>query len=139
MSDRMHATCVAMDDNAVLILGASGAGKSSLGLSLMALGGVLVSDDQTVLSAQSGALIASCPDPLFGLIEARNVGMLRVPTAPPCAVTLVVDMDHTETDRLPVARTITLAGIDLPLLYRVNGPQFASAIAMILKFGYHPV
>ncbi|MFQ5437976.1 MAG: HPr kinase/phosphorylase, partial [Paracoccaceae bacterium] len=45
----VHAGAVAFDRRAVLILGPSGSGKSSLALELMSRGASLVSDDRTIL------------------------------------------------------------------------------------------
>ena len=67
----LHATAVAVDGRAALILGASGAGKSSLALQLMALGAVLVADDRTVVQRDGSHIVADVPDTLRGLIEAR--------------------------------------------------------------------
>ena len=50
----MHASCVSYENHAVLILGPSGIGKSSLALQLMALGAVLVADDKTCLRKIEG-------------------------------------------------------------------------------------
>ena len=66
----VHASCVACDGAGVLILGASGAGKSGLALNLMALGAALVADDRVVLSREGDVVLAACPLPLRGLIEA---------------------------------------------------------------------
>jgi len=47
----IHATCVALDGKAVLIQGASGRGKSALGLMLLGMGCVLVADDRVTIHA----------------------------------------------------------------------------------------
>ena len=51
MSDEtnIHASCVAMGGHGVLLLGASGAGKSDLALRLIDEGAQLVADDRTLL------------------------------------------------------------------------------------------
>ncbi|MEY3906493.1 MAG: hypothetical protein RIR59_1316, partial [Pseudomonadota bacterium] len=41
----LHGTCIAIKDQGVLILGASGAGKSDLALRLIDRGAALVGDD----------------------------------------------------------------------------------------------
>ena len=87
----LHASCVALDGRGVLILGRSGAGKSSLALELMALGARLVADDRTVLHADDGAPVASCPPAILGKIEARGVGILAADPSP------VDDLDRQET------------------------------------------
>lgn len=119
----------------VLITGASGSGKSALALALMALGARLVADDRVVLHARNGALIATCPAPLAGLIEARGVGLLRAEALPEARIALVVDLDRHETDRLPHPRQEAVAGVSLPCLHKVDGPYFPAAILQYLKAG----
>ena len=64
----LHGTCVAWGDDAALIIGASGRGKSALALQLMALGCVLVADDRVVVQADGARLRASCPPAIVGLL-----------------------------------------------------------------------
>lgn len=134
--ETLHATCVTLQGQAVVIQGASGAGKSALGLALMALGCALIADDRVHLTVQDGKVIARCPPALAGLIEARGLGILRAHHEPQARVALVVDLDRSETERLPPQRRLTLLGRDLPLIYRVDAPQFAPAILQILKAGW---
>jgi HPr kinase/phosphorylase len=134
--ESLHATCVAVDGRGLLILGPSGAGKSSLALRLIALGAALVSDDQTRVTPVGGRLEASCPNPdLFGMIEARGVGLLRVPAAPVADVQLVVDLGRPETERLPQRRTVTIAGIPLALVLHVQKDHFPDALMLYLRHG----
>lgn len=133
--DTRHATCVAWDGQAVLITGASGAGKSGLGLALLALGCTLVADDRVHLTADDG-LWAHCPDTITGLIEARGVGILNAHYDKHARVVLAVDLDRYETERLPQRRFFTVLGCDVPLIYKVDAPHFAPAIVQILKAGW---
>ena len=68
---------LAVAGRGLLILGPSGAGKSALALQIMALGGQLVADDRVELTRQGDEVIARCPAPLRGLIEARGLGLGR--------------------------------------------------------------
>ncbi|MBK0327706.1 HPr kinase/phosphatase C-terminal domain-containing protein [Rhodobacteraceae bacterium F11138] len=135
--DIRHASCVALNGRGCLILGASGSGKSSLALSLMALGAMLVSDDRVALHRTPSAVIASAPPQLGGLVEARGVGLLRCEFLGQVAVDVVVDMNRAETARYPDQRCIDVLGLDLPLLYRVDAPHFAPALAQFLRCGRH--
>ena len=54
----IHARCVAIGGQGVLILGDSGAGKSDLALRLIDGGARLVADDRTELYVARGALCA---------------------------------------------------------------------------------
>ena len=131
----IHASCVALGDVGVLILGASGSGKSALSLQLMSLGASLVSDDRTVLDLVDGEILASPPATIAGLIEARGVGVLYAHHIGSVPVRLVVDLNLTETQRLPVARTTRLLEKELPCLHKVEGPHFPAAILQYLKGG----
>lgn len=119
----------------MLILGASGSGKSALALALMALGADLVADDQTCLSRSGDHVVASCPDAVSGMIEARFVGLLRAKAAGTTKLRLVVDLDQPETDRLPPFRTMSVLGADIALLHNVAQPHFPAAIRQYLLHG----
>lgn len=131
----LHASCVAVDGKGLLIFGRSGSGKSSLALQLIALGAGLVSDDQTIVSARDGELIAAPPTPIAGTIEARYLGLLSCPVVGSAAIALAVDLDQTETERLPPFRQIGLAGLECALAYFVPAPHFAAALYCYLRYG----
>jgi HPr kinase/phosphorylase len=130
-----HSSCVSYGASAVLILGKSGAGKSALALQLMALGGVLVADDQTILTSGEAGVIATCPVSTIGQIEARGVGILKADSQDSAFVRLVVDLDKKEENRLPNYREIDLLDHRIPLLHLAKGTHFPAAIIQILKGG----
>lgn len=131
----MHASCVALQGCAVLILGASGSGKSSLALELMSRGAALVADDRVILTREGSRLIARAPETLSGMIEARGVGLLGAAPAGPQPVHLVVDLDQTEENRLPPHRSTNLLGLSLTLLHNTDTAAFAAAILQYLREG----
>ena len=131
----LHASCVALDGKGVLICGASGSGKSSLALRLMALGARLVADDRTDLRRDGGRLLASAPGSISGLIEARGVGLLRAEPEAFAPVVLVVDRDATETQRLPRLHRRDILSVTLPVLHKIEAPHFPAAILQYLKAG----
>ena len=57
----VHASCVALDGNGVLLRGPSGSGKSDLALRLIDGGAVLVADDQVALTVEGEKILASAP------------------------------------------------------------------------------
>jgi len=130
---RLHASCVALDGRGLLILGKSGSGKSRLALELMAYGAALVSDDQTIITARNGRPYATAPAPLRGLIEARGFGLLAAETEIRARLILAIDLDRTETDRLPPDRSIDLPGGPLPLLHRTAAASDAASLLQYLK------
>lgn len=129
----IHGTCVGLNGRGVLILGASGSGKSALALHLMAYGARLVADDRTDLRLENGGIVARCPAPLHGMIEARGLGLLRADPLASCPVTFAVDLDQTETDRLPPLRQITLLGHPLAVVHKVEGSHFPAMIFQYLR------
>ncbi len=118
-----------------MICGASGSGKSGLALQLMAHGADLVADDRTLLTRQGAQVIADVPDTIRNRIEARGVGILSAPAVGPLPVALVIDLDTTETSRLPPRREIALLGVPIRLLRNVKMPHFPAAILKYLACG----
>lgn len=116
-------------------MGCSGAGKSSLALQLIGLGATLVSDDLTHLSNVDGVLIAKAPRQLAGVIEARFVGLLKMPYQDLAAVHLVVDMDRDEKHRLPRAHKTNVLGVRIDTYYKVAEPHFPIALKSLILGG----
>ena len=115
-SETLHASCVAIGDQAVLIEGRSGTGKSDLALRLIDRGAVLVSDDYTVLTRRDGALTASPPANIAGKMEVRGLGLIEVGYAQDVPVALVVVADN-DPVRMPEAEALrAIAGVMLPEL-----------------------
>lgn len=110
-----QATCVAIAGRGVLIEGAPGSGKSGLALALIDRGATLVGDDGVLLEQRGERLWALPPPAIAGLLEVRNVGLIRLPAEPaPVALLLRLDPD---APRLPdTAERIELAGMEVPML-----------------------
>jgi HPr kinase/phosphorylase len=134
-SQIVHASCVDVQGRGLLILGASGTGKSALALALMALGARLVADDRTILTVQGNQLIATCPPTLRGMIEARGVGILHADAHDSAPLVLAVDMDQTEVLRLPPLRSVTFLERTITLVHSVPSPHFPPALVQYLKAG----
>lgn len=117
MSSQIHATCVALPEGGVLLRGESGAGKSDLAIRLIDGGGRLVADDRSELARDGDRLIARAPAAIAGLIEARGVGILRLPPerlAAEAVIALLVDLvDPARIERLPDIAQEALLGVSL--------------------------
>jgi hypothetical protein len=96
----VHATCVRLGRQGVLLLGKSGAGKSDLALRLIGRGAVLVSDDRCELSVERNRLVARAPRAIAGLLEVRGVGIVQLDHAPLAAIALAVDLSG-RIERMP--------------------------------------
>ena len=115
-SETLHASCVAIDGRAVLLSGASGAGKSDLALRLIDRGFVLVSDDQTIVGKSGNRLIASAPATIAGKLEIRGIGIVDMETVADVPVALAVELTS-EIQRLPDdSRERVILGVRLPLI-----------------------
>jgi HPr kinase/phosphorylase len=131
----VHATTVAIDGRGVLIMGAAGAGKSGLALDLMAFGARLVADDRTMIAVSVDGLVASCPHSLQGMIEARGLGLLHAPFCDAALLHLCVDLDTTETQRLPPRRKIIFLDQPLDLVLASPHGHFAAALIHYVRYG----
>ncbi len=130
-----HGTCVAVQGAGVLIIGASGVGKSALALRLMALGAQLVADDRVDLRAQGEHVMADAMPQVRGLIEARGIGLLRAEPAGAVPLAYVVDLDHPEPARLPEPAQVQVLGHMVPLLRAADVPNLAAALMQLVKMG----
>lgn len=118
-SHQTHATAVALDDRAALLLGAPGAGKSDLALRCVLAGAwidgrhrtaTLVADDQVIVEENVRGLLVRTPKPIAGRLEVRGLG--------------IVDMPHVDTARLVLAVEL----VDPELIVRLPDPQPAWTI-----------
>lgn len=112
----VHASCVVLGEacvpfggtveGAVMLMGASGAGKSDVALRLMTMGARLLSDDQTLLFEQDGRLFAEAPPSLYGRMEIRGVGIVKLEATRTAPVILAVRLEETaDIARLPEPAT----------------------------------
>jgi HPr kinase/phosphorylase len=135
LTDILHASCIDDAGRGLLILGPSGAGKSGLALNLIALGARLVADDGVILHSDGARIIATCPGPLSGRIEARGIGLLNCPAVQATVLHLVVDLGQTETRRLPERHEIVLQGVPLPLVKGPSTAHFPASLLLYLREG----
>ena len=78
--ESFHASAVKLHPGGVLLLGASGSGKSSLAVHLIDhYGGQLIADDRVCLTVNDKRLHAAPPDNLAGLLELRGLGIITMP------------------------------------------------------------
>lgn len=112
---RVHASSVAIGGRAILLFGASGAGKSDLALRLIDEGATLVSDDYTDLAVRRGALLAKAPANIWGQMEVRGLGIMRMVPLDDAPVSLIVDLG-VPPERLPEPTSRTLLDIAIPVV-----------------------
>lgn len=138
-----HATALVIADRGIVIEGASGAGKTTLALELIAAFSALgvfarlVSDDQLFLAAHHGRLLARPPATIGGLAEARGFGPAPIDHLPAAVIDLVIRLvDAEHAPRVHDDRTIACEGVVLPCLdlpaRRARGAVYAVAACLDL-------
>ncbi|PRY93442.1 Hpr(Ser) kinase/phosphatase [Hasllibacter halocynthiae] len=129
----LHGGAVSWRGAGLLILGASGSGKSSLALRLIALGAGFVADDRVRLSGGGGALHARGRPGAPAAVARRGIGLVPVPPGEGARVVLAVRTDRREDRRLPPARRLRLLGHAVPVLHAGPEPGFAEGLLVLLK------
>jgi len=109
-----HATCISIDGKGILLRGPSGCGKSDLALRLIDQGAHLVADDRVALSTENGALYASPPEILTGLMEVRGLGLVEMDYKAKSPVRLIVDLvEQEKIERMPSPASEEINGIEI--------------------------
>lgn len=125
LGNGLHATAVVYGEHGILILGASGAGKSALALGLLSRAkmagqfGALVGDDRIGVRATGGRLVASGAPHMAGLIERRAAGVQAAPSEPAAVIRLAVQLSNPKESwpRWPAeAAEAQIEGVSVPRL-----------------------
>jgi HPr kinase/phosphorylase len=129
-STTLHASCVELGGTGVVLLGASGSGKSDLALRLIDAGASLVADDRLTLERRGDLLVGRPAPALAGLLEVRGFGIVRLPWCAESRLGLVVELrPEAPLPRLPEPEAYELLG--LPLSHLRLDPRAPSAAAKI--------
>lgn len=132
----IHATAISFENKGILLTGPSGSGKSALALDLIARGAKLIADDMVALRpGPEGWPLLSGPGRMVGIIEARGMGLLRVPHVANAPLAVIIEMDRVETARLPSPREKIVLGQPVPLLARVDTAHFPAFLVCYLRGG----
>ncbi|MBP6379349.1 MAG: aldolase [Sphingorhabdus sp.] len=140
----VHASAVAIDGQGILLVGASGSGKSDLALRLVDRGAILVCDDYCdILDGSDGPEIHATPS-ISGKIEVRGVGICSIDYIPSTPLSMVLQLDRAP-DRLPASDgRIELAGWSVPYArlapFEMSAPLKAEMLfRRMVDAGQHPV
>jgi len=143
-TSRCHASAIALPQGGVLLLGASGSGKSSLAYRLVQhYGGHLVGDDYVDIAMVDGRLTAHCVATLAGLVELRGLGLVRLAHLASTPLDLAVQLvPRAQVPRLPEADSWQHGSFSLPLLtlhaFDLATPDIICAALPVLKAGSFP-
>ena len=114
MTERVHATAVSLGGHGILLIGASGSGKSDLALRLIDRGARLIGDDSIVVDPADPLPLLYGAANIAGQIEVRGVGILRLDHVDAIPLRLAVTLDQPPERMPPDGRTISIAGFDIP-------------------------
>lgn len=122
--DCIHATAIVVGSCGMLFVGPSGSGKSRTAFACLnaalvrGWNAALIADDQTALTVTGGRCIASCPEPIRGLLELRGTGIVTLPGLGRAVMDIVIapTVPSGATRLPPEAETFSCNGIRLPLM-----------------------
>ena len=105
---RIHASAIKYNKCGILIRGESGAGKSTLASLLMnnakerGLKTILISDDIVEINRRKDKIIASAPENIFGLMEIRGFGVIKIEAIQSAPIECVLDIvEAAKLKRMP--------------------------------------
>lgn len=111
-----QATAVSYKNQAVLITGPSGVGKTALALRLIENGAVLIGDDIVEIFIKNKQLYCKDKEKLKGIIEVRGLGLVAgLKVARPAKVVCIVRLTAQKTDRMPEIKTMVLLDKKIPV------------------------
>ena len=141
----VHASALVLDNRGVIIFGVAGSGKSSLTLELLhqakrdGIAACLIADDRVDLRNFDGALVASPPASLAGLVEIRGSGIHRIGFEASATLHLAVELvTESQAQRLapPDAKMIA-HGLALPILLLPCNNSGAGVRAILSHLGLY--
>ena len=131
----IHASSVDINGRGVVILGKSGSGKSNLAIKLISMGAKLISDDQTHFKLKENKIIISKPKTTPNFIEARGIGLIKVPFVVSAKLFCFVKITNLELNRLPNAKNKYCFGKKIKMMEFNPFYNNESALFMSLRYG----
>jgi HPr kinase/phosphorylase len=144
MTGALHATAVEIDGAAILLVGASGSGKSDMALRLIDRGAVLVADDAVHIVEISDQPHLQADAALSGRMEIRGIGIFDMDCADESPLRLVVELGA-DGVRLPESWPLReVAGWSVPALrlnsFAASAPiKIELALKSVVDEGLYPM
>lgn len=145
MTVLVHGTALVVGNTGLILLGPSGSGKSTLAMQLIFTAeqaghfAALLSDDQVLLEAVDGHVLASAPHTIKGMIELRGSGIGRMKAVDHIVLHFAVSIVTSQAEtRIPEENQFwaPAEGMNIPLYFldRLAPEPFASFSALISGF-----
>jgi serine kinase of HPr protein (carbohydrate metabolism regulator) len=141
----IHATALLVGDRGILIVGASGAGKTALALAMVDRFSTpgrlcrLVGDDRLLVSVHAGRLVCRAPEAIAGLVEVFGIGPRPIAVEPAMVADLVIRLvPAAAAERLQADAVETIAGCALPRIDLVERSAGTALPAVAARLGLAP-
>lgn len=113
----IHASCISYKNKGILFVGTSGSGKSDMVLRMIVQKfATLVADDRVNVEIKNNYVVASCPDPIKGLLEVRHLGIQQFSYIDSTKIDVVIELasDLESLERLPEPDFYEIFSIKIP-------------------------
>ena len=140
MKKNIYGTTVVVKSKGILIIGASGAGKSDIALRLIFNHQAkLIADDRTDIDVISNKIHASAPSSIKGLLEVRGVGIISVESEDVAPIEMVVELVSEKCERMPERAFYELEGVKIPFIKlcasEISAPEkILAALSLLCGF-----
>lgn len=140
----IHATAIVVGDRGILISGPSGSGKTTLALTLVQHAlqagrhAALIGDDQVLVEAHGGRLLAYPPETIAGQVEVYGLGPQRVDWRPSGEIDLAVELFETGAPRFQEAGKREIVGVSILALDLPARRTLQSALVLNSWLGVRP-
>jgi serine kinase of HPr protein (carbohydrate metabolism regulator) len=134
----LHATAVLIGDRGILVMGPSGAGKTTLALALLDhFAGVgqfarLISDDQVFLSAKGARVVCRAPASIAGLAEVHGIGPQPVAYERSAVIDLCLELVEGKPERFQEQASLTIESVAIPKIM-VPARNVPAALQIVLS------
>ncbi len=110
----VHGTAISIAGHGVLIIGASGSGKSDLALRLIDRGAIIISDDRVIVEPINGHPVLRTAPNIEGKIEVRGVAIITMPFVTDIELRLVIDLAAAVPRFIETMSSHKIAGFAVP-------------------------